>query len=489
MRILLVDNDKASRNYLKSFLRQTGHFVITAENGRDAFRIFKTQVIDLVMADIDIPGMSGIELIHKISDCNIKYPIDVLVYTEHGDLETAIESLRAGARDYLLKPIDIEVLADSLKRLEEKQLKRNRSYEYCGEAEEKVGSFSEPVIGENKEALTYIPGIGEIWAFSKSMQSKIVKAMKFYRDRDLPVLVLGETGTGKEVMARLIHYGYAKENRPFIDINCATLNPTLFESELFGYEAGAFTGGHTKGGKGKIDLAQGGTLFLDEIGEISIASQAKLLRLIQEKEYYRVGGLKKINADVRIICATNIDIQKMIEEGKFRKDLYYRLNVGQFVLPPLRERREEIIPLAEMFLAEFCCKRGKRPKHIGRQAEEILNNYAWPGNVRELRNLMEYIVFNYDEIEIEPKHLDLIARGEQKEPLRLGFGAFEVDCQKSYSEIRKMTDELIYDTLRYNHGNKAKTARNLGISRKTLYRHLNKVNTSNTEKVDKSDTH
>lgn len=478
MKILLAEDNKESRNYLETFLRQIGQTVVAVENGLVALHYFKEEFFDLVLTDIKMPEMTGMELLRNISVYKSERDFDVLIFTGHGDMETAIEALKIGASDYLLKPIDIKVLAGILKRLEENQITRRRNQEILKRLSPEVNSqFIRSESGrETDEKLTIIPGIGEIGAFSKQMQHVVIKAMKFYCDRSLPVLLLGETGTGKEIVARLIHYGYRWENKPFMDINCATLTPSLFESELFGYEAGAFTGGQTKGGKGKIDMAMGGTLFLDEIGEMSIDLQAKLLRLIQEKEFYRVGGLKKIKADVRIICATNINIQKMVEEGRFRKDLYYRINVGQIILAPLRERKEDIIPLAEMFLHDFCLKRSKPPRNLGKQAKEVLLSYHWPGNVRELRNIMEYLVFNYDETEVEVKHLGLLSGAVQNEAAVTSqtnpLSTFNTaDC-----ELNKLVDELIVEALAVNNGNKTKTARFLGIARKTIYRHLDRLN-------------
>lgn len=478
MKILMVEDDCVSRNYLYTFLQQKGHTVITAENGSAALDYFKAQLFDLVLADIKMPELNGIELLRKISIYKTERDFDVLIITGHGDMETAIESLRIGASDYLLKPIDIKVLASVLDRLEDNQVTRRGNQKIIKQFVSEVDSELAQVVVEvnHPELLTSVPGIGKIGTFSATMQQIVKKALLFHDDRSLPVLILGETGTGKEIIARLIHYGFSNDDeKPFIDINCATLTPSLFESELFGYEAGAFTGAQTKGGKGKMDLAKGGTLFLDEIGEMSIELQAKLLRVIQEKEFYRVGGLKKVQAEVRIICATNVDIQKMVAEGRFRSDLFYRLNIGQFDLPPIRERKEDIIPLAKMFLNEFCIKRGKGPKRIGKKAKDVLINYSWPGNIRQLRNLMELIVFYYDDLEVKVEHLDLII-GNTKSKADLSDDQISLLAYPPSLEIKKVVDDIIYKALEINNGNKTKTAQALGMGRKTLYRHLDKTN-------------
>jgi len=237
--------------------------------------------------------------------------------------------------------------------------------------------------------------------FNSSIMKDIFSlAMKYHTDRKIPILIEGETGTGKEIIARLIHYGNPSSpdtSRPFIDINCAALPNTLFESELFGYEAGAFTGSLNKGQKGKIESACGGTLFLDEISEIPIDLQSKLLRVIQEKEYYPIGGLKKKKVDVRIICATNVDLADQVKNSKFRKDLFFRLKVGHVFIPPLRERKEDIIALANTFLKLYSVEKHKKYEGIDEQAMTTLLNYKWPGNVRELKNVIEWAVFMHDD--------------------------------------------------------------------------------------------
>ncbi len=479
VKILLVEDNNESRNYLETFLRKIGHSVITSNNGIEALENFETQVFDLVLTEIQMPEMTGIELLRKISVYKDKRDFDVLIFTGSGDMESAIESFRLGVTDYLLKPIDIKILADILKRLEENQETRRSNQKIIKKFTSGVSSeFNQiQVNAYNAKLPTIVPGIGKIDTFL--MDQIVDKAIKFHKDRSLPVLILGETGTGKEVVARLIHYGYSNTDEPFVDLNCATLTPSLFESELFGYEAGAYTGAQMRGGKGKIDLAMGGTLFLDEIGELCAELQAKLLRVIQEKEYFRVGGLKKIHADVRIICATNVDIRKMVKEGRFRRDLYCRLNVGQFVLPPLRERKDSIIPLAEMFINEFCTKRSKKLKYLSEQAKEVLLDYSWPGNVRELRNLMELVVFYFDEDEVKAKHLSSIASDSPNDPLMPTSRSFVLSDQAPGSEVKRLVDELITEALELNNGNKAKTARFLGMARKTLYRHLNRLNKLN----------
>ena len=308
---------------------------------------------------------------------------DFVLFTGYGNMKTAIEALRAGAYDYLLKPIDAQELDLVVQKIEEHQvlLRDNDRLTSAFEAEVE-GATQETKKEINLIRRSYNDSvIGQVGAFSRKMRGILEVARKYHTERSIPVLIEGETGTGKEIIARVIHYrddGHGTAT-PFIDVNCAALAPSLIESELFGYEPGAFTGSLAKGQWGKIDAAAGGTLFLDEIGELLPELQAKLLRVIQEKEYYRVGGIKKIKTDVRIICATNIDLETKVKEGAFRRDLYYRLKVGHIILPPIRERSEEIVPLAKMFLRDFARRRGKKFKDITPAACSALAKYLWPG--------------------------------------------------------------------------------------------------------------
>jgi two-component system, NtrC family, response regulator AtoC len=301
------------------------------------------------------------------------------------------------------------------------------------------------------------------------MKSLVKHAQQYHTDRTVPVLIQGETGVGKEVIARIIHYGNVETPGPFVDINCAAISPTLFESELFGYEGGSFTGGVNKGQKGKFDIAAGGTLFLDEIVELPLELQAKLLRVLEEKSFYRIGGLKKIKTDVRIICTANLDFEKQIEDGKFRKDLYYRLKVGRILIPPLREREDDILPLTLMFLTDFSKRRGKHFSRISEPAAKFLMSYQWPGNVRELRNAMEWISFMFDDVELKFEHLsNLTPKGteEKKETKSLPPDPMNLD---------EHIDDLVEEALRKYNGNKTKAAHHLGISVRALYYRLERM--------------
>lgn len=356
MNILLVDDDEASRAPIAEFLRELGHTVTECDNGAEALTIFTTGDFPMVLADIRMPQMSGLELLQALAELPNGQDTDVVLFTGYADMKSAVAALRAGAYDYLPKPINVEELAAITERIAEYRSLRREHQRLTARFREEVDAATADVrreLDQLKKQPMFSLGLGQIGIFSPSWRQIIEEAQKYHHDRSIPVLIQGETGTGKEIIAKIIHFGLSNEPLPYIAINCAALTTTLFESELFGYAAGAFTGGQTGGQKGKLDLATGGTLFLDEISEIPFKMQSKLLRVLQEKEYYRVGGLKKHKVDARIICATNVDLAQRVAEGKFRRDLYFRLRVGEIRVPPLRERKEAILPLAQLFCANF----------------------------------------------------------------------------------------------------------------------------------------
>lgn len=326
--------------------------------------------------------------------------------------------------------------------------------------------------------------IDKMGIFSHSMRELVKQAEKYHMDRSIPVLIEGETGTGKEVLAKMIHYGSNKVDQPFVDINCAVFAPSLFETELFGYEGGTFTGGLQKGQKGKIDLAQGGTIFLDEVSEIPLNLQVKLLRVLQEKEYYRVGGLKKLKLDARIICATNTKLEKLVKLGKFRSDLYFRLKVGSLVIPPLRERKEAIVPLAKMFLTYFSRLKSKSFTYIRDDTAKLLQDYHWPGNIRELKNVIEWIVFMYDDIVLKPQYLNIINQRKQEfqKPWEDKTCCDSITClPEEEFPLEDHINNIICLALKRHRGNKTKTARYLRISRHALYTKLENIDKKNLQ--------
>jgi len=392
--------------------------------------------------------------------------------------------LRLGAYDYLLKPINVSELAAITDRIAEHQslLRENKVLTEQFSIEVRVATEdTRQELSRLKQRLRQTNGLDNIGIFSAEMRSIVAQAHKYHENRLIPVLIEGETGTGKEIISRILHYGDMSDElisqAPFIDVNCAAITASLFESELFGYDPGAFTGSLTKGQKGKLDIAQGGTLFLDEVGEIPLELQGKLLRVIQEKEFYRVGGLKKVKTDVRIICATNANLEQMVEQGTFRKDLYFRLKVGHFVIPPLRLRRDDIIPMAEMFLRQFAGNKLNNFQRISESAANMLRSYDWPGNVRELRNTLEWVAFMHDDVELKPEHLVNLRQTSESSSIQVSSeqvspGPFVLP--ESGFNLEEHFDEIVQQALQACHGNKTAAALRLGISRRSLYCRLDR---------------
>jgi DNA-binding NtrC family response regulator len=447
---MLVDDDRGSRDTVKAFLHMLGHEVVEYGSGVEGLAALPNVNVSLVMSDVKMPCMTGIALVSAITKLSLANKPPVVLFTGYGTMESAIAAMRAGAFDYLLKPINAAAIVEVIERVE-----RELPLSTC--------------TIEAKKGHKVEVGSQQLDVFSPVMEDLVRQALVFHNHRDIPILISGETGTGKELIARLIHYGKHNETRPFVDINCAAIASSLFESELFGYVAGTFTGGRVAGGQGKVDLAQGGTLFLDEVAEIPFTLQSKLLRFIQEKEFYRVGGLKKIKTDVRIISATNQNIEKAVNEGRFRKDLYYRLKVGQLVIPPIRQRKNEIIPLTHSFLLAASRRREKHFSSISNEAKLILEEYSWPGNVRELINLIELIVLLYNDEILGKTHLNAIM---DQRPNRM----LTMPPIKNSTISRRISYEEIIAALEATKGNKKAAAQYLGISRRTLYRLFEKNN-------------
>lgn len=464
MRILLADDDVDSRGTVAEFLRASGHTVTEAGNGSEALAIYRTGQFEMVMSDLRMPRCSGIGLLKELRKLDRRPAPDVVLFTGHGDMQSAIEALRLGAYDFVLKPLNVEELAALVDRIAEHQalLAENRQ-----------------LRRDLKKISRQSAGLDELVFASESMQLLVRQALLYHGDRSIPVLIQGETGTGKEVMARLIHYGEEGTQAPFVALNCAAISPGLFESELFGYEGGSFTGSRSQGQRGKLDLAAGGTLLLDEIGELPAELQAKLLRVIEAREYYRVGGLTKVHTDIRLIGATNQDLSEKVNQGTFRRDLYFRLKGGVLDIPPLRKRPEDIVTLARQFLERLSKTKGKRFCRLAPETESHLLSYPWPGNVRELRTSIEWSVFMHDDIELKPLHLPIglattYAGSSGEALLNLPAETFPLD-----NHILG----IIAAALRKNDGNKKKTAEYLQISRRSLYTYLEHIEAAEKIKV------
>jgi Response regulator containing CheY-like receiver, AAA-type ATPase, and DNA-binding domains len=444
-RILIVDDDPAHRKMLRTLLKSWGAAVDEAEDGSVAIRVCRDVPYDLILMDVLMPDVDGISSLQAIKSYNPSIPI--LIMTAYSKVEAAVEAVKAGAYDYLSKPLDFESLRLTIGRaLDHASLKN-----------------------ENRTLKEQLKGFdtGGIIGSSPAMRN-LLEMLAMVAPSDATVLVTGDSGTGKELIARAIHANSARSAGPFVAVNCAALSENLLESELFGHEKGAFTGAE-KTRDGRFAQADTGTIFLDEIGEISAAMQVKLLRVLQEREFQRVGGNQSIRVDVRIVAATNRELGAEVEAGRFRQDLYFRLNVVTLEVPPLRDRVEDIPLLAASFLERFAKKNTKAVKGYTPAAMDCLLKYSWPGNVRELENVVERgVVLLLGEYVSERELPAAVAEAALKTPAGadLAVGAL---VGLSLDEVEK---RAIMATLETCGGNKSEAARRLGVTRKTLHSKL-----------------
>lgn len=438
--ILVVDDEKNTREGLRWALESSEVTVLTAANGLEALEILRQQPVDLVITDLRMPEMDGMQLLRHIRR-DLPH-IAVVILTGHGTIENAVDAMKEGATDYLLKPVNIDELGLLVERIRHTQSLERENVELRERVQQLYGF--ENIVGRSAAML------------------EVFEKVRMVAPTRASVLIYGESGTGKELIANAIHQNSPRRNKPFIKVNCGALPLTLLESELFGHERGAFTGAVATR-RGRFELADGGTLFLDEISETAPEFQVKLLRVLQEGEFERVGGTQTIKVDVRIIAATNKRLDQLVQEGKFREDLYYRLKVVEIDLPPLRERPEDIPLLVEHFLEEFSRYYGKPKPRVHPAVMTALQNYHWPGNVRQLRNVLEG-AFVMSSGEITLKHLPPEVHSEQRSE-----NYIRVPVTASLEEAERL---LIQAALSYNRGNRAKTARQLGLGRKTLYRKM-----------------
>ncbi|MDX9708059.1 MAG: sigma-54 dependent transcriptional regulator [Trichloromonas sp.] len=439
-KILVVDDEHLIRWSLEQNLKKQGYEVVTAATGEDALKLIKDDVPDLMLLDIQLPGIDGLAVLERVKE--MEEEIIVIMVTALGVLETAVKAMRMGAYDYINKPFNLDELAIVIKKaLENSELRREVAH-LRSEQSRKYGSGS--IIGR-----------------SRHMQNVLTMVEKVARSDAGTILIQGESGTGKELIAKAIHYQSGRAERPFMAINCAAVPETLLESELMGHERGAFTDAKVQK-KGLLEMADGGTLFLDEIGDMAPGMQAKLLRVLEDRSFRRVGGTKDLQVDVRIISATNKDLLQAIEEKVFRADLYYRIQVIPIHLPALRERRDDIMPLVEHFIAHFNREFGKSVKGVSKMAEKFLTEYAWPGNIRELRNIIERAIILENEETLLLEHLpqELVAKTGGS-----SVGPFTVHLPEEGIDIEDVERELIRQALETSEGNQSKAAKklNLGI--------------------------
>ena len=487
MRVLVVEDDQLSREAIVEFLQDELNLETQdAEDGNIALQLLEKEKFELVVTDIKMPGISGLELLKRIKE---SYPlVDVILMTGYSEISDSIEALRLGAADYLLKPVNIDELSLAIGKIQERYrlINENKNLKESVQKMDIEVSASTQRIKALQNTIREIQESGKMAVFSKHMRKVVDVSLKFHENRDIPVLIQGETGTGKEMIARLIHFGEGLENPgPFIPINCAAISAQLFESELFGYETGAFTGARPGGYIGKMEQAQGGTLFLDEIGELPLEMQAKLLRVLQQKELYRVGGNKLIKLDVRFIFATNRNLRELIDENRFRSDLFFRIETGNILLKPLREKTEEILPFAQYFLEYYSQRRNRSFKFISQPARSILEKYDWPGNVRELQNAIERVVLLFDEENLQPWHLshlytENVSRNTQKiegVPIHPG----EIMLPNDGFSIEELEIEIVSKAMKRFKGSKTIVAEYLGISRSALRSRLRRLDERQNE--------
>ena len=430
---------------LKKVLLKEGFEVLSAENGEEALKIFIKEEPDLVILDLKMPKMDGMEVLRNIKETKPKIP--VIMITAHGSTDVAVEAMKIGALDYISKPFDIEEFRVIIRKaLEYKSLNDEVNY-------------LKGVIKEKTMKIIY----------KSKIMDDLVKLVSQVAPTEATVLILAESGTGKELIADLIHEGSRKSEGPLIKINCGALPENLLESELFGYEKGAFTGAVSRK-RGKFELAQGGTIFLDEIGEISEGMQVKLLRVLQEKEFQRVGGEETIKGDFRVVAATNKDLKEMVDNQEFREDLYYRLNVIPIHIPPLRDRKEDISLLIDYFIGKYSSQMGKAKMIINEKALNKMIKYKWPGNIRELQNIIERcVILSLGSViteEILPSDITNKVYNVDNDFILPEEGILLEDVEKN----------LIIQALDRSQFNQTKAAKLLGISRHTLIYRTEKYN-------------
>jgi DNA-binding NtrC family response regulator len=444
--ILIVDDEETIRSSLKEALSEEGHEVFVAQDCEEAFKKIEDILPDLILVDLRMPGMDGMTMLEKV---RAKDPtMLVIVMTGYGTIDSAVEAMKLGAYDYLAKPFKLDhlklvvekALGTQALRREVLELRAKQQRDYGGESNGQL-------VGQSEQ-------IKKIYRFIKQVSKSSTST----------VLIHGESGTGKELVAKAIHNTSTRKEHHFMEINCAALTESLLEAELFGYEKGSFTGAAAAGKPGLFEVANKGTVFLDEIGEMSISLQSKLLRVLQERRFKRVGGVHDIEVDIRVVASTNRNLEEEVEKGTFRKDLFYRLNVLPVYIPPLRERKDDIVVLTKHFIQRFNVEFSKNVRQVSEQTEKMLLDYGWPGNVRELRNVIERAVLLLSGDTITPEHVMICP---EKKVYKEGTdGAEPVLESRSMEEMEKM---LICKVLKDTSWRRTEAAKILGINRTTLY--------------------
>ncbi|GFO55994.1 sigma-54-dependent Fis family transcriptional regulator [Geomonas sp. Red276] len=445
--ILIVDDEEGIRSSLAGILEDEGYRTVCAADGAEALTICGRELPSLVLLDIWMPKMDGIETLKKLKE---QHPsLNVIMMSGHGTIETAVKSTKLGAYDFIEKPLSLEKVVVTI----ENALAMTR-------------------LKEENASLRGMVTQGHEMIGASAAMVRLREQIRMVAPSNASVLITGENGTGKELVARSVHFHSQRKDKPFIEINCAAIPEELIESELFGHERGAFTGAVAQK-KGKFDLADGGTLFLDEIGDMSLKTQAKVLRILQEKKFERVGGTRTMEVDVRIVAATNKLLEEEIKQGSFREDLFYRLNVVPFKVPPLRERRDDIPLLTNYFLEAFCRREGRELKRLVPEAMAAMQRYDWPGNVRELKNIVERLVIMTPGGTVTFNHLPdyLCTEVRSNEP-----GGGKLDSVLELSSLREAREEFerefIIQKLEENDWNVSRTAEAIELERSNLHRKI-----------------
>jgi two-component system response regulator AtoC len=450
--VLIVDDERTLARAVRAFLVESGYDAEVAPDAEQALGMLETLRPDVVFSDMRLPGMNGIELLRRVREFDPS--IAVVIMTAYGTIEGAVEAVKLGAFDYLKKPVDLEelkLLADRAR--EHSQLQLELSY-------------------HRRRAASDVP-FGAVLGESRAMRGVLEQARQIATlDETPPVLVIGETGTGKGLVARTIHAGSSRASKPFIEVNCTALPATLMEAELFGHERGAFTDAK-ESRMGLFEAAEGGFLFLDEVGDVELSLQGKLLKAVEERTVRRVGGIRDRKIDVRILAATNRDLERESQRERFRRDLYFRLAVILLRLPPLRERGEDVLTLAQHFLRRFSAKYGKQAERLDPRARDLLLSYPWPGNVRELSHVIERAVLWSQGPMLDVEHLALEVPPDRVEA-GTDAAAVRATSRPAGMELEQWERSLIEQALRESDGNQTRAAQRLGISRDTLRYRLKK---------------
>ncbi len=447
--ILIVEDDPTVGESLRHLFKKKGHAILLASNGKEALQLFRHKIVDLVITDVVMPKMDGIELLEAVKD--LRPETEVIVISAQGTIEKAVQAMKLGAFDFIEKPINPRVISLLLERALEKQTLILQNRDLRTRLEDKF--HFKNIIGRSGGMV------------------RIFELIRHIAPYDSSVLIIGESGTGKELIANAIHYNSPRALMPFIKVSCASLSEGIIESELFGHEKGAFTGAVTSR-KGRFELAHQGILFLDEVEDIPPATQIKLLRVLQEGEFERVGGNKTIKVNLRIIAASNRDLQEEVRGGTFREDLYYRLNVVNIKLPPLRDRRDDIPFLVHYFIEKNNKKYNMKIKGISQKAMNLLTDYEWTGNVRELENTIESVLVVNSPLVIDVQHLPQEIRNfkERTEVISIKIG----------TPLEEVEKEMLIQTLRMTKGNKRRAAHLLGINVRTIHRKMEEIEELNS---------